>query len=46
MQGAAKWQTIHHGIKKDQHCLLGLTDGVNAVAITQIDNAKYDSITL
>ena len=44
-QGAAVWQTTANN-SSSSALPLGLTNGENAVAISEIDNAKYDSTTL
>jgi len=43
--GAAVWQGNGNNNRKSA-LPTGLTNGVNAIAITEIDNAKYDSTTL
>jgi hypothetical protein len=43
--GAANWQTTS-GNPRNSAIPTGLTNGINAIAITEIDNAKYDSSTL
>ena len=44
-EGAAVWQTTASNTKTSA-LPLGLTNGTNAIAITEIDNAKYNSSTL
>ncbi|MFN0728257.1 hypothetical protein [Polaribacter gochangensis] len=44
-QGAAVWQTTANNASNSA-LPTGLTNGVNAIAISEIDNAKYDSSTL
>jgi hypothetical protein len=44
-QGAAVWQTTANN-GNNSALPSGLTNGINAIAITEIDNAKYDSSTL
>ena len=44
-QGSAVWQTTANNASSSA-LPTGLTNGVNAIAITEIDNAMYDSSTL
>lgn len=44
-EGSATWQSTASNARTSA-LPTGLTNGVNAIAITEIDNAKYDSSTL